>query len=405
MNEAPQSSSPAPPTSQRTTRRTNTGVFAGFRVGSIGGVEISLDYSWFILFFLILGTFAGAVFPAHAPGLDWMIYLGMGLIGAALFFASLLLHELSHAFMAIRRGVGVEGITLFIFGGMARTEREASTPGDEFVIAGVGPLASFALAAGFYLLASASARLGAPLAVTVVAEYLGLLNLVLAIFNLLPGFPLDGGRLLRASLWKMTGSLRKATQIAAGAGRALGWGIIGLGLFALVVGGALIGGLWFIFIGWFLSHAAQASYQHVLLQEILSPLVARRAMTPDPETVPPDLPLDELVHDYFLRRPYSSFPVTEDGIPVGLVTLSQVKATPRAQWEDRVVADVMTPLQETFIVDPEASMMDVLQGMRRHEARRALVALDWKLVGIISSTDLTRWLDRLTLMEEGRDVS
>lgn len=400
MPEASSKSGPAGAPSRRSSsRRVSTGITAGFRVGSVGGVEISLDYSWFIIFFLILGTFAGAVFPAQAPGLDWLAYLAMGLVGAGLFFGSLLAHELSHAFMAIRRGIGVEGITLFIFGGMARTERDASSPADEFLIAVVGPLMSLFLAAAFYGIAFATTQAGAPLAITVVAEYMGLLNLALAIFNLFPGFPLDGGRLLRAALWQFTGSMRTATRIAASAGRVLGWTIIGLGLFALVVGGALIGGLWFVFIGWFLSHAAQASYQHVLLNEVLAPLTARRAMTPDPETVPPDLTLDELVHGYFLRRPYGSFPVTEDDVPVGLVTLAQVKAVPRAEWEGKLVADIMSPLDEAFIVDPETSMMEVLQGMRSHETSRVLVVRDWELVGIISGSDLARWLDRVALMD------
>ncbi len=391
------------PPAQRRVRRTSTGVFAGIRVGSIGGVEISLDYSWFIIFFLILGTFAGVVFPAHAPGVDRLGYLLMGFVGAALFFISLLLHELAHAFMALRRGIGVEGITLFIFGGMARTERDASTPGDEFIIAVVGPLASLGLAVLFYGLAAVGSVTGAPLAITVVAEYLGFLNLLLAIFNLLPGFPLDGGRLLRAGLWKATGSMRKGTEIASGVGRALGWGLIGLGIFSLLVGGALIGGLWMVFIGWFLGHAARSSYQQVMLQEMLSPLSARQAMTADPETVPPDLPVEELVHTHFLRRPYNSFPVVEDDVPIGLVTLTQVKALPREQWKGKVVADLMTPLKEVVVVDPEARMIDVLREMQKSEARRILVARDWQLVGIISSTDLARWLDRMTLVESTPD--
>lgn len=404
MAEAP-SSVPARPDpssakrAQAQNRQTSTGVFAGIRVGSIGGVEISLDYSWFIIFFLILGTFAGVVFPAHAPGVDRLGYLVMGFIGAALFFISLLLHELAHAFMALRRGVGVLGITLFIFGGMARTERDASSPGDEFAIAVVGPLASFGLAILFYGLAIAGSVAGAPLAATVVAEYLGFLNLLLAIFNLLPGFPLDGGRLLRAILWRITGSMRRGTEIAANAGRALGMGLIGLGLFSLLVGGGLIGGLWLVFIGWFLGHAARSSYQQVLLQDMLSLLTARQAMTSDPETVAPDIPVEQLVNDYFLRRPFNSFPVTEDGVPIGMVTLRQVKALPRQNWGGKVVADLMTPLQQVVVVDPETSMLDVLREMQSAEASRVLVAREWELVGIISSTDLARWLDRMTLVE------
>ncbi len=369
------------------------------RLGSVRGFEISLDYSWFIIFFVILATFTGAVFPGGVPGLSRVAYLVMGVTGTLLFFTSLLLHELAHSFVARAKGIEVEGITLFIFGGMARTASEASSPGDEFVIAGVGPLASFALAALFYGAAAGSGALGFGLATAVVAEYLGFLNVTLAAFNLLPGFPLDGGRLLRATLWKTTGSLRRATRIATGAGRLLGWGIIALGIYAFVVAGGYIGGLWLVFIGWFLSNAARASYQQVLLQELLRPLTAREAMSPEPETVSPDLSLDALVHEYFLRRPYNSFPVASGGLLVGLITLGRVKQVPREDWQTKTVADVMAPLDETLVVGPETPMTTVLERMRESETHRALVAHEREVLGIISGTDITRRLDRVGLME------
>lgn len=380
-------------------RTTKTGVFAGIRVGSVSGFEITLDYSWFVIFFLILGTFGGVVFPAHSPDLSRASHLAMGLVGTFLFFGSLLLHELAHAFAARARGVEVEGITLFIFGGMARTRREASTPGDEFFIAGVGPLASLAIAATLYGVAWVGPEAGIGEAVTVVAEYLAFLNVLLAVFNLFPGFPLDGGRLLRATLWRVTGSFVTATRIATGSGRVLGWGIIGLGLWAFLAGGAVVGGLWLVFIGWFLTHAARASYQQVLLQELMRPLTARQTMTPDPETVPPDLSVDDLIHQYFLRRPYNSFPVTEDEVVVGLVTLTDVKGLAREDWEGRIVADVMTPLHEMVVLDPDVPMITVLERMRDADARRVLVARDWEIAGIISASDIARWMDRVALVE------
>ncbi len=373
--------------------------FSGIRVGKLFGFEITLDYSWFIIFFLIFGTFAGAILPAHAPDLDYATYLLLGFIGTILFFASLLGHELAHSFVARWKGIEVEGITLFIFGGMARTRSEAVTPGDEFQIAGVGPLASFAFAAIFYAIAAVGRAQGMGAGIVVLAEYLAFLNFLLAAFNLLPGFPLDGGRLLRAIVWRITGNLRRATRIATTAGRGLGFGIIGLGLFAILAGGALVGGLWFIFIGWFLSHAAGASYQQLLLRDVLGKLSAGEAMSRDPETVPPDLPVEELVRDYFLRRPYNSFPVTEDGVVIGLVTLSQVKGTPSEGWKGKVTADIMTPLAEAVVVEPETSMLQVLERMGEGGHRRILVAREWELVGIISTTDVARWLDRAALLE------
>ncbi|MEX1256495.1 MAG: site-2 protease family protein [Gemmatimonadota bacterium] len=381
-------------------RRKPRGRHSGIRLGSIGGFEISLDYSWFIILVLIVASFTTAVFPPAAPGLGQGVYIFMGLVGALLFFASLLLHELAHSFVARAKGIEVQGITLFIFGGMARTAREASTPGDEFLIAAVGPLASFALAVLFYAAASTAPTIGLGLEFVVVAEYLGILNLILAVFNLLPGFPLDGGRLFRATLWRFTGSFRKATRIASGVGRALGWGLIALGVYSFFfAGGGFIGGLWLVFIGWFLGNAARMSYEQVLLQEMLSPLTAGEAMSPNPETVAPDLPIDTLVHDHFLRMPYSAFPVTDDGVVIGIVTLGQVRALSRDDWKEKRVSDIMVPLEETVLLPPETPMTVVLERMRDAGTRRILVAREWELVGIISSTDIARWLDRAALMD------
>ena len=396
--DTPPTGSPSRGKSRRPPPRTGT-IFSGVRLGSVGGFEILLDYSWFLIFFLVLGTFAGAVFPAHLPELDRVTYLWMGLLGAVLLFGSLLLHELAHAFTARARGIEVEGITLFIFGGMARTRQEPATPGDEFLIAGMGPLASFAIAAFFYILAWQGPAFGLGETLTVVCEYLAFLNVILAVFNLMPGFPLDGGRLLRATLWWVTGSLRRATRIASGSGRVLGWLIIGLGLWGLLVGGSVVGGLWLIFIGWFLGHAARASYQQVMIQEILGPLTAREAMSPDPETVGPDLPVPDLIHDYFLRRPYNSFPVTDDGVIVGLITLGHVKGLPREAWEGKITANLMTPLEDCLLVDPDAPMLEILERMREKEIRRVLVAREWELMGIISTSDIARWMERVTLVE------
>jgi Zn-dependent protease/CBS domain-containing protein len=379
--------------------RGRRGRFSGIRLGSVGGFEISLDYSWFVILVLIVASFSTAVFPPAAPGHGRTVYILMALVGALLFFTSLLVHELAHSFVARAKGIEVEGITLFIFGGMARTSREASTPGDEFLIAAAGPLASFALAVLFSLVASAAPSIGLGLEFVVVAEYLGVLNLVLAVFNLLPGFPLDGGRLFRAALWRVSGSFRRATRIASGVGRGLGWVLIGLGIYSFFGGNGFIGGLWLVFIGWFLAHAARMSYQQVLLQEMLGPLTAAQAMSPEPETVSPDLPIERLVHEHFLRMPYSAFPVTDDGVLIGLITLGKVRGLPKEDWKDRRVGDIMIPMEELTLLPPETPMTAVLETMRNGDTRRVLVARDWELLGIISSTDIARWLDRAALIE------
>ena len=309
----------------------------GIVLGKVSAFEISLDYSWFVIFFLILGTFTGAVFPAYIPGLSQRTYLVMGLAGTALFFACLLIHELAHAFAARARGIEVEGITLFIFGGMARMRTEAVRPWDEFVIAGVGPLASLVLGGLFYGLAVLADQQNWPLALYGVAGHLGFLNLALAVFNDLPGFPLDGGRLLRSVVWRITGSLRQATRVASVTGKGLGWLIIGVGVYSVFVTNQLVTGLWFIFIGWFLANAATASYEQILLRHVLEGRTAADTMTQHPGTVDPDVTLDALVRDYFMRRPYNSFPVTDDGIVIGLITLSQVKQMDHSAWKIRRV--------------------------------------------------------------------
>ena len=369
----------------------------GIPAGRVLGVPITLDLSWFIILALLLGTFSTASFPSLLPGEGRWTYLVMGTLGTVVFFVSLLAHELAHAVEARRRGIEVEGITLFVFGGMARTRTDPRTPMDEFVIAGVGPLASAIIAGLLVGVSIPMANLGwEPMAV--VLRYLGFLNLALAVFNLLPGFPLDGGRLLRALIWGLTGSVRRGTQVATLAGRLLGIGLMVLGGFSILNGGGVIGGLWIVFIGWFLMQAAASSYDQVLLMEVLRGVSAGEGMTPDPETVAPGLTVDSLVNEHFLRRPYNAFPVTEMGVIQGLVTLSRVKALPRERWAQTRVRDIMVPREQTLVVDPGTPMLEVLEQMGEGGDQRALVARDGELLGIISARDLTRWLDRAGLL-------
>ncbi len=364
-----------------------------FRLGSVLGFEIRIDYSWFVIFFLILWSFSAGVFPARFPGHEPAVYFLMGGIGTLLFFASLLAHELSHSVVARAKGIPVEGITLFIFGGMARTSLEAADPNDEFAIAGMGPVASFTIAALFGAAWWLGARAGWPETVTGVAMYLAYLNVLLAVFNLLPGFPLDGGRLFRSAVWKFTGDLTKATRWASNGGKWLGYALIALGALQMLAGG-VIGGLWLIFIGWFLRNAAVMSYRQHILQVILEGVQAREVMSEDPETVDADLTVQELVDRYFMRRRYQSFPVMENGRPVGLVTLQQVKELPREAWETRRAREVMKAADHDLLVRPDEPMTEVLRRMSDSGLRRVLVVRDGALEGIISSTDITRWVQR-----------
>jgi Zn-dependent protease len=305
----------------------------GFSLGRMLGFPISADYSWLILFFLILWSFTMGVFPAGAPGLSFASYLVMGLAGTVLFFVSLVVHELAHAVVARVKGIEVEGITLFVFGGLARTRSESTTPGDEFQIAGVGPLASFAMAALFWSIGWAAASGGAGPAVEVVATYLAALNLALGVFNLLPGFPLDGGRLLRAVVWKATGDMTRATRVAARAGQGLGWLLIGFGVL-LALGGQLVSGLWLVFIGWFLGNAARASVRQHVARAALEGATAARLMRPvepgfhgadDEVAVAADTPMLDVL-DELRAAPTGRVLVVEDDVVVGVVNTADVAA-------------------------------------------------------------------------------
>ncbi len=317
----------------------------------------------------------------------------MGAIATLLFFASLLAHELSHSFVARAKGIPVEGITLFAFGGVSRICMDAENPGDEFQIAGVGPLTSVVLAALFGLLYWIGSSAGWSVAINGVSGYLALINLILAIFNLLPGFPLDGGRLFRAIVWKITGNLKKATRIASWGGKFLSYLIITLGVVQLF-GGLILNGLWLILIGWFLNNAADNSYQQLVLRTSLQGVRVGELMTRSPETVIPNITLRELVDEYFLQQRYQAYPVTHNGQPLGIITLNRVKEIPREEWERRTVGDTMIPVEQGVLVRPEENMTQVLQKMAESGARRVLVARNGKLEGIATANDVANWLRR-----------
>jgi Zn-dependent protease/CBS domain-containing protein len=376
-------------------------VMNGIRLGSIFDFEIRIDFSWFIILFLIVWSFATGVFPAEVPGLSQLTYYVMGLAGALLFFASLLAHELSHSLVAKRKGIVVEGITLFVFGGVARTRSEATSPGDEFQIAGVGPLASLFIAGLLWGLARAGHRLVWPFAVTAVLDYLAVLNLALAIFNLLPGFPLDGGRLFRSIVWKATGSLEKATRFATAGGRWLGYALVFLGILQAFEG-PVLSGLWLVFIGWYLRNAAVSSYQQYRLRDVLAGVRAEQTMSPSPETVPPHITLQQLMDEVFMRSRFVAFPVVEDGRAIGLVTLHQLREVPRDAWGFVPVREIMLPLEPSLVVAPGENMMIVMDRLQSSPARRVLVMQDGHLLGIITARDVTHWLERVRQLEQVR---
>jgi Zn-dependent protease/CBS domain-containing protein len=365
----------------------------GIRLGRVIGFEVRIDHSWFILFALILWSFSYMAFPAHAPGLPPAVYFAMGLSGTLLFFISLLAHELSHSVVARAKGIPVDGITLFLFGGMAHTRMEAETPGDEFQIAAAGPIMSIAIAVLLGAAWMLGARFGWPVYILAVLQYIALLNLVLAVFNLLPGFPLDGGRLFRAVVWKVTGDMTRATRVASAGGRWLAYVLIGFGLLSAFAGNVL-GGMWLVFIGWFLRNAAISTYQQHLLLDVLSGVRAGQAMTPNPDTVPPDATVRELMEDFFMRRRYTAYPVTRDGVPLGLVTLQRIRETPREEWDALRAEDIMIPFDASIAVRTDEPMIAVLDRLKNSPARRVLVLRNGALAGIITASDIAFWLER-----------
>jgi len=363
------------------------------------GLEIRVDLSWLVIFFLVFWSLAEAVFPQEVPDQPRSTYLIMGLAGTLLFFASLLAHELSHAVVSKRRGIPVEGITLFIFGGVARMSREPDSPRDELLIAGVGPLASLLIAGLFALLGTAaeSLQLGAPL--TAVAEYLAFINLALAVFNLMPGFPLDGGRVFRAITWSVTGDRLKATRWAVLGGRSFGTLLMVLGAIqALTV--SPLSGLWLVFIGWFLRTLAGSTLQQQVLQDLLRGFITADLMSRRPEVVPAQISVADLVERHFMRLRYGSYPVVDGVELVGMITLEDVKRVPQGDWATATAADAMTPIRDCAVVSPSTSVETALQEMSRPTARgRALVVEAGRLIGIVSASDIARWVQRVQAME------
>jgi Zn-dependent protease/CBS domain-containing protein len=364
---------------------------SSWRVGRIAGVEVRVDSSWVVVALLVTYSMYLRVLYLYGS-VSTVGAVGLAVLSAVLLFGSVLVHELAHALVSQARGIRVLDITLFLFGGATRARVESRGPGDEFLIAVVGPLTSGILAGLFGIVAGLGGGvLSGPLAGTL--GYLGWVNLLLAAFNLVPGFPLDGGRLLRSAIWKATGSLGRATQIASGAGQAVGWLLVAGGV-AWLLAGNLAGGIWFAFIGWFLVQAARASYQELQLRHLLGGVEAEDVMAGNLLRIPPDLSLQDAVDDYFMRYDHGAFPVEEQGRTIGLLTLRGVRRVPREQWSARRVRDHMVPLGDQVVVTPDARMDGVLGKLQDSEAGRVLVVQDGEVVGIITPTDLTRWLRR-----------
>jgi Zn-dependent protease/CBS domain-containing protein len=359
-------------------------------LGRIGGVAIGINWSWLIVFGLVVWSLAAGVFPETNPGLADGVYVAMAIAATLLFFISILLHELGHAKQALREGMKIEGITLWVFGGVARFSGMFPSAGAEFRIAIAGPGVT-AVIATVLLLASSLVPL--PAAVDGVVAWLGNINFFLLAFNMLPAFPLDGGRVLRSVLWKLRGDFASATHTAGRIGRAFGQLMIGAGVASVVLLGAP-GGLWLALIGWFLVTAAYAETQMVALREAFEGLRVADIMVREPVAVSDEARLRDVADQTFPPHRYIAYPVLDTmGSPAGLLPFRNATAVPQKRWDEVRVRDVMLPLDKALLFDPDKQLGDAVAELVQTDPGRALVVRDGRLLGLLSITDAERLVE------------
>jgi len=364
----------------------------GLSLLSLRGTEIRIDSSWLLIFALIWASLSAGYLPRVAPEQSTAAYALAGLVGTLLFFVSILVHELSHTVMARRAGIAVPAITLFLFGGVSQMEEDANDPASELRIAAVGPLTSFVLAALFWG-AGRALPASAPALLASGVEYLAFINFALGAFNLLPGFPLDGGRVLRAVVWWRTGSLRRGTRRAADAGKGLAVGLMVLGGLQIVLTGALIGGLWLVLVGMFLRGMAEAGYQNLVLLQTLEDATVIDVATTDLVTVSPDRTIHELVDDYLLPHGHRAYPVVEGGRVRGLIALDDLKDLPAEKRSEVRVRDRMTPADASARVAPDVPLNEAFRKLSQAPGGRLLVMRGEELVGLLTKGGLARFVE------------
>jgi len=375
-----------------------------FKIFSQLGFPIYLDLSWFAIVVLITWSLASGYFPQQVEGLTSGAYWIMGAVGALGLFASILAHELGHAVVARRFDLHMRGITLFIFGGVAEMSKEPPSAKAEFYVAIAGPIVSILIAGGCLAIGVVSGH-AMPGAVAAVVWYLGMMNGVLVAFNMIPAFPLDGGRVLRSILWHVKGNLRWATRISSTIGSGFGLLLIGFGLLNLLTGN-VIGAIWQVMIGMFLRNAAQMSYQQVLVRRALEGEPVSRFMQPDVVTVDPSLSIEELVENYIYRLHHKMFPVADNGRLIGCVTTRDVQHVSRDEWSTTTVADISHRCDPDNTIAPASDAMEALSQMSRNGAHRLMVVEGDKLAGLLSLSDLVKFMSlKVELEDDGRKFS
>jgi len=364
------------------------------------GFEVKIDWSWLILAGLITWTLAQGMFPAQVQGLPGWAYWVMGALGALGILFSIVAHEFSHSLVARRYGIPIRQITLFVFGGVAQMDEESRSPRAELYMAAAGPMTSALIGFLFWGVVLAGQQAGWPASVTGVLGYMRTINFILAIFNLVPAFPLDGGRILRALLWKWLKDVRRATRIASSIGSIFGIALIVFGIFSLFRGN-FIGGIWWVLIGLFLRSASQGSYRKLLATETLRGEPVKRFMSTEVVTVGPQSTVQELVQDYVYRHHHKMFPVVRDGTLEGCVTTREIREVPREEWDRKTVREIAADCTADNTVSSRADTTEALAKMNRTGLSRLMVVDEGKLEGVIALKDIMRFLSLKLDLEYG----
>jgi Zn-dependent protease/CBS domain-containing protein len=358
-------------------------------LGRILGIPIRIHYTLWLVFFLIAWSLAVGYMPSQYPGQSTATYWTIGIASALVLFISVLLHELSHSYIATKNGLPIARITLFFFGGVSEMSEQPKDAGLEVRMAAAGPLTSFLIAGVLGLLWYLAGVAKAPVAVSATLGYGGLINAVLGAFNLIPAFPLDGGRVLRGSLWKNRKNLVSATRTATRISEILSLFMMTVG-FLILIFQDVFNGLWIIFLGWFIRSGAETDFKQTLVADALGGVTVGNIMTKDLLTVSPDISIQQLVSDYFLVHPHGGYPVVQDGRTLGIVTMQSVRAIPKEKRETERVSEAMVPYERLVRAGSELSALEAFHKMAQAGVGRLLVTDDGRLLGMVTRGDIMK---------------
>jgi len=362
----------------------------GFNLGKIFGIQFRLHYTWFIIFVFLIVSLSWQFFPVYYPGWSPWIYWVIGVIATILFFTSLVAHELAHSLVGRVNDIPIKSITLFIFGGVAQMTREATKASAELKMAAAGPACSLAIGGMFGLLWMLTRGVIEPIAA--MAYWLAQINVILAVFNLIPGFPLDGGRVFRSLMWHFSGNYQRSTRIATRVGQGVGYTFILGGILMMFLLHEWLGGVWLAFIGWFLQNTASISYRQTQWREALRGFTASQVMTSDYIVVPPNVTVDQLVQRYVLPTGQRFFPVADEGRFMGILTLSNIKSVSQSDWDMTQVEEIMLPVDQLKVASPEQDALSVMEQMGESGINQMPVVNEGRVIGLVTRDNLVRFL-------------